>query len=142
MFYEVYIHCEEFYQFSFITIHPVEIPNNIVEQLILDLVGNSIPQGLALQRLRQGITKLDQYEMKNTNHYLQDYLDTIIERIDAVYSIFHILKTLTAFHHIYHSNSTEYFFFKADVTRFEFKIWLIISEFFELKIFLFGMIFN
>lgn len=82
-FYEAYINNDELI-FSFIIIHEVAVPDNIIEKLIYKLILNAIPRDLSLQYLRQDIVQEGQYRMKNTNHYIQDYYDTIIERIEII----------------------------------------------------------
>ena len=79
-FYEVFVHHGEILnQFSFIILHSA--PIQVIEQLICNLVISSIPHGLSLQNLRQGTSKYGQYEMINTNHYLQDYFDILIQTV-------------------------------------------------------------
>ena len=82
-FYEVYINNDELL-FSFIIIHEVVVPDSIIGQLIFKLVINAIPHDQPLQYLRQDVVQVGQYQMKNTNHYLQDYYDIIIERIEII----------------------------------------------------------
>jgi len=73
------IHGEILYQFSFIILHTTT--TEIIEKLICNLVMSAIPHGLTLQNLRHGVSKFGQYEMKNTNRYLQDYFDALIQKV-------------------------------------------------------------
>ena len=85
-FYEVFVNYGDIiYQVSFIILYIGEIESSIIEQLLHGLVLLALPYNeSSIQEIRQGIVKIGQYEIKNTNHYLQDYYDVCIERISPV----------------------------------------------------------
>jgi hypothetical protein len=82
-FYEAFINYGEvLHQVSFIILYTGEIEASIIEQLLHGLILLSLPYNTSsLHELRQGIVKIGHYEIRNTNHYLQDYFDVCIERI-------------------------------------------------------------
>jgi len=82
-FYDVFINYGEvIHQVSFIILYTGEIESSIIEQLLHGLILLSLPYNMnSIHELRQGVVKIGHHEIRNANHYLQDYFDVCIERI-------------------------------------------------------------
>ena len=78
-FYDVHINNVDSYIIPFII--ETEVANDFIEELIYQLVLSALPY-TSIQDLRQTVS-LGHYKLVNTDHYIQNYYDIVISRVET-----------------------------------------------------------
>ena len=62
--------------------YEIQIEDSMIEHMIFNLVTDRLTLNNIITKLRQGITDVGQFKMRNYHLYLQDFYDIVIERIE------------------------------------------------------------